>query len=156
MTTWPLRADLAIMAMNALKSQQHSEPVHYVLTLSKDEWMGEKKRDSLIRSMNNISVEIIWDDGNIMSHKKLMPTLEKYPDNPILVVDDDKFQQKGWLEQFIQDHKAYPSDIIYGNALVCHEDQKMIFKIRDLGTDLLFVALGSGDNDLNSLFAKLL
>lgn len=116
MTTWPPRADFAVIAMKALKSQQHSEPVHYVLTLSNDEWMGEEKHDSLIQSMNYMNVEIIWDDGNIMSHKKLMPTLEKYPNNPILVVDDDKFQQKGWLEQFIQDHKAHPTDIIYGNA----------------------------------------
>lgn len=116
MTTWPPRADFAVMAMEALTQQKHSEPVHFVLTLSKDEWENEPKRDSLIHSMCTLGVEIIWDEGNVLSHKKLIPTIERYPDNPVLVVDDDKLQQKGWLEQFIQDHRQYPNDIIYGNA----------------------------------------
>lgn len=116
MTTWPPRADYAVLAMQTLVSQKHNLDVHFVLTLSEEEWEGNGKRESLLDSMMEMGVEIIWDKGNILSHKKLIPTLEKYPNNAILVVDDDRIQQKGWLEQFVQDHQDYPDDIIYGNA----------------------------------------
>lgn len=116
MTTWPPRARMAAFVMYALTIQKHSEPVHYVLTLSKDEWETDLQREELLNAMEKLNVEVILDNGNIMSHKKLMPTLSKYPENPILVVDDDRLQQPGWLQAFIDDHREHPTDIIYGNS----------------------------------------
>ena len=115
MTTWPPREQQAIQAMQNLVKQEHSEPVHFVLVLSKDEWTKQTAKN-LLQAMKTLGVEVIWDDGNTMSHKKLMPTLAKYPDNPILVVDDDMLQRRGWLQRYIDDHKEHPTDIIYGNS----------------------------------------
>lgn len=121
MTTWPPRAESAIQAMRSLVTQQHSDPVRFVLVLSEEEWDMDfmcAKRDTydVIDAMKELGVEIIWDKNNIKSHKKLIPTLERYPGHPILVVDDDVEQRNGWLQTFIDDHRKHPSDIIYGNS----------------------------------------
>ena len=113
MTTWPPRRHCCVKAMQSLVQQKHSEPVHFVLVLSLEEFT---ENDEIVDAIKEMGVEIIWDEGNIQSHKKLIPTLERYPDNPILVVDDDMQQREGWLQAFIDDHKAFPSDIIYGHS----------------------------------------
>lgn len=113
MTTWPQRQKICVTAYQSILQQEHSEPVHYVLVLSSEEFA---KDNGLVAEMERLGVEVIWDEGNIMSHKKLMPTLERYPDNPILVVDDDQQQRDGWLQAFIDEHKAHPTDIIYGHS----------------------------------------
>lgn len=111
MTTWPPRMESAIMAMEALTTQKHDSRVHFVLALSKDEF---DKSSPIVAHMRRLGVEVIWDNGNIRSHKKLMPALARYSENPILVVDDDVLQQQGWLQAFIDDHRQHPDDIIYG------------------------------------------
>ena len=113
MTTWPPRKECCVVAIQSIIQQEHSEPVHFVLVLSRDEFSED---DDLVAEMKRLGVEVIWDDGNIKSHKKLMPTLERYPNNPILVVDDDQQQREGWLQAFIDEHKAHPNDIIYGHS----------------------------------------
>jgi hypothetical protein len=120
MTTWPPRSLHVTKAWEAIVTQQHSVPVRYVLTLGISEWNVNGLHPSLpdpkdmLKSMEQMGVEVLWDKGNTLSHKKLMPTISQYPDSPILVVDDDVLQREGWLQTFIDDHYKYPNDIIYG------------------------------------------
>ena len=119
MTTWPPRYKSCLVAMAEIARQRDKGNVdaHCVLVLSEDEWKGLKaERESVLSAMAKIKVEVLWDKGNIRSHKKLIPTLAKYPNNPILVVDDDNRQKDGWLRTFASDHKKHPEDIIYGQA----------------------------------------
>ena len=122
MTTWPPRAQSAVNAMRYLVKQKHSVPVRFVLALSLDEWNYDGLRTSLpspkdlLRQMEVLGVEVLWESGNTFSHKKLMPTLNKYHNSAIIVVDDDVRQQDGWLQTFIDDHTAHPTDIIYGSS----------------------------------------
>ena len=124
MTTWPPRFAVARQAMAAIveqvKADNLHDRVHLVMVLSEDEVCYAETRSEaceLISKMEKLGVEIIYDRGNIRSHKKLIPTLEKYPNNPILVVDDDNAQCKGWLKTFVVDHDQHPDDIIYGQSL---------------------------------------
>lgn len=124
MTTWPPRFAVAQKAMAVIvkqvKAYNLQDRVHPVLVVSEEEVCFSKTRKEaceLMDEMTWLGVEVIIDSGNIRSHKKLMPTLEKYPNNPILVVDDDNAQCKGWLQTFICDHEQHPNDIIYGQSL---------------------------------------
>lgn len=114
MTTWPIRCQNAVEAMRSIVFQQHTVPVKYMLALSLEEKDGIP--DSVLNAMRDMGVEVIWDNGNVKSHKKLMPAIERYPDSPIIVVDDDMLQKDGWLQAFIDDHIAHPYDIIYGQS----------------------------------------
>ena len=124
MTTWPPRFAVAQQAMAAIveqvKADNLNERVHLVMVLSEDEVCYAETRSEacqLLSKMEKLGVEIIYDRGNIRSHKKLIPTLAKYPNNPVLVVDDDNAQCKGWLKTFVEDHDKHPDDIIYGQSL---------------------------------------
>lgn len=114
MTTWPPRAQNAVAAMRSIVSQEHTVPVRFLLTLSCEEWTDGAP--SLEDNMLLMGVEVIYDEGNTMSHKKLMPVLERHPDATVIVVDDDFNQREGWLQTFIDDHQAHPQDIIYGHS----------------------------------------
>ena len=123
MTSWPPRYQSAAIAMKSIVHQCDDGNLHdrikFVLVLSEDECCStyaRKEACELMDKMEALGVEIIIDKGNIRSHKKLIPTLEKYTDNPILVVDDDIQQERGWLRTFIADHDKHPDEIIYGNA----------------------------------------
>lgn len=89
---------------------------HCVLVLSETEFPNKeldlpKDLDIIIKSG---LVELVWTKTNTRSHKKLMPVLELYPDNPILIIDDDQLRPEGWLSTFINDHKKWPKDILAG------------------------------------------
>lgn len=121
MTTWPPRFSSAIVAMENIIRQREKaklqERVNCVLVLSEDELHNELYDASdFIYCMDKLCVEVIYDKGNIRSHKKLIPVLQKYPDAPILVVDDDNIQHDGWLQTFVHDHDAHPDEIIYGQG----------------------------------------
>lgn len=45
-------------------------------------------------------------------HKKLIHSLEEYPDNPIVTCDDDLMYPESWLEKLYRTHLEYPEDII--------------------------------------------
>ena len=123
MTSWPPRYQSAAIAMKSIVQQcdegKLCDRVMFALVLSEDECCSAYARQDaceLMDKMDALGVEVIIDKGNIRSHKKLLPTLEKYPGNPILVVDDDIQQEHGWLRTFIADNDAHPEEIIYGNA----------------------------------------
>lgn len=123
MTTWPPRFTSAKVAMQHIirqrKKAKLQDRVHCVLVLSEEEACDVRYRREaceLILQMEKMGVEVIYDRGNIRSHKKIIPVLEKYPDATVLVVDDDNIQQDGWLQVFIQDHDAHPGEVIYGQS----------------------------------------
>ena len=120
MTSWPKRIKLVAKAIFSLVKQNvDSSKYHIVLVLAEPEFPN--KEDDLPEDLSlmaeNGVFEIIWYDRNIFSHKKLMPTLEKYPENPILVCDEDIIHPKDWLSYFIKDHEKHPKDILVGGCV---------------------------------------
>ena len=115
MTSWPPRINAVPNAFNAVLGQiEEGMDVHCVLCLCEQEFPN--KEQDLPKEVLDLDVEILWTERNTRSHKKLMPTMKKYPDNPIIVIDDDTCQTEGWLKTFIEDHKRYPNDIIFGQS----------------------------------------
>lgn len=117
MTSYPPRINCVARAFAGIfLSAVDKAQYHCVLTLSEIEF--PHKMNDLPCALRNMAkmglIEIIWCPDNIKSHKKLMPTLAKYPNHPILVIDDDTYRTGKWLQTFIDDHKTYPNDIIVG------------------------------------------
>lgn len=119
MTSYPGRIHCVKDAMESITKQGAGLDCHYVLVLAEPEFPnGESDLpEDLVNFIDDENIELIWYPVNIRSHKKLMPTLKKYPDNPILVVDDDVIRQDGWLKMFIDDHRKYPNDVIAGSFM---------------------------------------
>ena len=90
-----------------------------ILNLSLNEFPNRENDlpSNLVFLCYDHDVEIYFDEGNIKAHKKLLPTIERYPDNDILVVDDDKFYYNDICTNFLEAHRLYPKDVIIGR---CH------------------------------------
>lgn len=117
MTSYPARIKfVGKVWFTILKQIKPEYDCHCVLVLSEPEFKNKQKDlpNDLNILINSKQIELIWTKTNILSHKKLMPVLEKYPDDSILVVDDDQYRPDGWLKIFIDDHKKYPKDVIAG------------------------------------------
>lgn len=117
MTSYPKRIKYVAKAFaSILMTNVPKDEYHCVLTLSKLEFPNlenDLPKDLQIIIKSKL-IEVIWTDDNQKSHKKLMPTLEKYPNDPILIIDDDVYRTEEWLKAFIETHQKYPNDIIVG------------------------------------------
>lgn len=117
LTSYPARIKYVKRVLESLVNQSvNNDLYHIVLVLAIPEF-PEKEEElpyGLIKYIIDNNIELLWYPTNIRSHKKLIPTLLKYPDNPILVCDDDVIRPDGWLQMFINDHNKYPNDIIGG------------------------------------------
>ena len=94
------------------------------LTLAKEEFInGEKDLPvDMQKLIINGWVKLIWYH-NIYSHKKLIPLILMYPNNDILIVDDDIIRTKNFIEIFQKEHKIYPNDIICGTFMYFYDNQ---------------------------------
>lgn len=117
MTSFPPRINAAAKAWNSVLMQNVDRNLYHCVLVLCDKEFPNKEQDlpnELRLLIDNGLIEVIWYPNNIRSHKKLIPTLKKYPNNPILVIDDDMLRPAGWLECFMADHAAHPNDIIAG------------------------------------------
>lgn len=126
MTSYPARIHCVKQVFDSILIQNINRDIYKcVLVLSETEFLNRENDlpKDLLNMINNGDIELIWHPRNIMSHKKLIPTLLKYPDNPILIIDDDICREEGWLQMFIDDHKKYPNDIIVGTFMYHLNDE---------------------------------
>lgn len=117
MTSFPPRiGGVARVWYSIIRQNVDSSLYHCVLVLSVTEFPRKELDlpDDLRVLIRNGLIELIWYPRNIKSHKKLIPTLLRYPDSSILVIDDDVIRPHGWLQCFIEDHRQHPTDIITG------------------------------------------
>lgn len=123
LTTWFARMKTVKNTINCLGKAIEGLKARIVLVLSVDDIMYIDFELSM--SLFKHKVEVIVDKGNIKSHKKLLPVLEKYPNNDILICDDDKLYTEDFVRNFIHDHEKYPNDVIVGGSffnLIPNED----------------------------------
>jgi hypothetical protein len=67
---------------------------------------------------------IIKFTDDIRSYKKLVPTLELYPNDVIITIDDDAYYQFDLIERMIKAYKCNPSSIHACNTPVMQLDDK--------------------------------
>ena len=132
MTSYPSRIKFVKDSFNSIINQNISATLyHCILVLSTTEFPNKELELplDLLNLIYNEGIEIIWYKNNIRSHKKLIPTLNKYPNNPILIIDDDIKREDGFIQAFLNDHKKYPNDIIFGmSRFVLNKNYKFIKK----------------------------
>ena len=119
MTSYPARIGYVKTVLESLLNQNTPHELYkIVLVLAIPEFPNRESdlpKDLLYFIANNMNmIEILWYPKNIRSHKKLMPVLKKYPNNPILVSDDDVYRPYWWVRMYVEDHIKYPNDIIFG------------------------------------------
>jgi len=57
-------------------------------------------------------IKIIFVKEILTNQRRILITMEKFKNNPILIINNLCKIPKGWLEMFIKDHIKYPNDAI--------------------------------------------
>lgn len=112
LTTWKARIDIVEWTLASLCI--HCPEFHKVLVLSEDEFPGGV--DSLpehIRVMESAGmVEILWVKKNYKAFKKVLFTMQKYPDAIVISADDDCYYTQNYAK------RLYDTATMYNNSIV--------------------------------------
>ena len=95
---------------------QSLPPDKLILWLDEDSFPQREKnlpRDLL--ELRNFGLTIGWCE-NLRPYKKLIPALEKFPDDIIVTADDDIFYQPDWLKILYDAHLENPDCVVSHRA----------------------------------------
>ncbi|MCX2716502.1 class I SAM-dependent methyltransferase [Helicobacter sp. MIT 21-1697] len=121
LTSYPLRIPTLHYTLFSLLTQTH-QPHKIVLWLSVEEFPNKEQDlpQSVLRFMPH-GVEIQWCEDNIKSYKKLIPSLQLYPEAIIVTCDDDAMYPKDWLA------KLYAAYVENPQYIHCHRAHRVSF-----------------------------
>ena len=111
LTSYKPRIDDVKYTIYSLLNQSFP-PDKLILWLDEDSFPQREKnlpRDLL--KLKNFGLTIDWCE-NLRSYKKLIPALEKFPDDIIVTADDDLFYQPDWLKILYDEHLQSPDCFI--------------------------------------------
>lgn len=118
MTSFPARIRHVSKVLGNMLLQT-VKPDKIVLWLSKEQFPnGESDLPEQLIKLKAKGVEIEWCDGDIKAYKKFLPALKKFPDDILVIVDDDLVYSPELVEKLYEAHQKFPDAII---ASRCHE-----------------------------------
>lgn len=102
---------------------QSLKPDYVVLWLAEEEFKNKEEDlpDSILNLRKN-GLVINWFKEDIKSFKKLIPSLQEYPNSLIVTADDDIYYPENWLKMLYEEHQNCPESI------VCHRSRKITFE----------------------------
>ena len=89
-------------------------------------WLNEDLRSGIpekILQLQSDLFEICFSEYNF-SHRKLIHSLERFPDDIIITCDDDMIYRKNWLELLYKAHLANPDCVIGYRTLHINHDEE--------------------------------
>lgn len=122
MTTFPERLECATLAMECVL-RQRCRMKAVVLVLSREQFSEEQLPRSL-RRLRRRGVTLLFDAGDRRSFKKLLPTMERFPEDRIITFDDDCLYPKDWVAKLVEHSDRWPGAVIghFGREMSIDED----------------------------------
>ncbi|MGI9547568.1 MAG: glycosyl transferase [Flavobacteriaceae bacterium] len=117
LTSIPSRFRTLHLVIRSLFTQTH-HPKKIVL------WLNNEIKSQVPRKILNLQCElfeICYSDLNC-SHRKLIHSLDKYPDDVIITCDDDLMYRNNWLYLLYKNHKSSPNCIIGNRTIYINYD----------------------------------
>lgn len=115
LTSIPSRIHKVHIVIESLLTQSY-KPASLVLWLSEYNREGIKvlDRDNLpliLKRQMKRGLDVYFCD-DIRSYRKLLPSIERFPESHIVTADDDIIYPKDWLEKLVKVHSSNPNFII--------------------------------------------
>lgn len=128
LTSYPKRFAQLHLVLTSLILQSQSN-FKLVLTLSKLEIEDISKLPRKIIFFKKYGLEIIFEEGNNLSHKKYTSVIKKYPNQIIITVDDDIIYPKNVVKNLIKtsriNHNCIVANIL--KEIHCKNNQFEIY-----------------------------
>lgn len=112
LTSWKARINTVSKTLYSLLKQ--CPGFHIVLVLSEEEFpkMMDELPDNLKLFVDNELVEVLWVYKNYKSLKKILFTMAKYPNVPVISADDDCIYTCNYAEKLFNEHTKNDSCLI--------------------------------------------
>lgn len=117
LTTWRPRIHNIPVVLDSILAQS-VKPDKIVINLAYEESLPEEIQEYV--NEHNIELNYVEDTK---VYKKVLPTLQRYPEDCIINIDDDFIYPSYMIEDFIKTHNKYPSYPISGNRIVLYGKQ---------------------------------
>jgi len=112
LTSWKARINTVCKTLFSLIDQ--CPGFHIVLVLSEEEF--PKKEDELPENLkifiDNDLIEVLWVYKNYKSFKKVLFTMDKYRNVPVISADDGCIYVRNYAEELYQNWLSHPNEII--------------------------------------------
>jgi len=119
LTSYPARINSVSETIESILSQKF-KPGMLVLWLAEEQFpQKEKELPQKLSQLKDKGLSIEWCE-DIRSYKKLIPSLQKYPDKVIVTADDDIIYGDNWLAQMVL---AYIQD---PDSIICHRAHEVL------------------------------
>ena len=117
LTSWKARINTVGLTLFSLYKK--CPGFHIVLVLSEEEFPKKEAElpDSVMAFVEQDLIEILWVYKNTKSFKKVLPTMEKYKDVPIISADDDCVYICNYAEELYKVWSIYKDKVITSNGL---------------------------------------
>lgn len=163
LTSFPARIGKVWMVVETM-FRQTCKPDKIILWLSRVQFPTEDSIPEMLLNQKKRGLEICLVDEDIRSHKKYYYTMQKYPDDIIITVDDDIFYRLDLIEKLYDKYMENRSSIICAYAYkILYDKSNRIKPYRTwqpaLDSDSVDVFFGSGGGTLfppNSLYKDVL
>lgn len=109
LTSFPKRIDTVWLTVETLL-RQSVKPDEVILWLAESQFDGlESLPENLLRLQERGLTIRFCDD--LRSHKKYFYTLREYPQDLVILADDDLFYPRDTIQKLLQMHRQWPQDI---------------------------------------------
>lgn len=115
LTSWKARIKTVGLTIYSLLTQ--CPGFHIVLVLSEEEFPKKEAElpEDLVLMSRCGKIEILWVYRNFKSLKKILFTMEKFPDVPVISSDDDIIHTFNYADILYQMHLKHPNTLITFN-----------------------------------------
>ncbi len=111
LTSFPPRMNDIHYTLYSLLNQS-VKPDEVVLWLANEQFPnGEADVPQKVLDLQKNGLTIKWCEDT-RSYKKLIPAMQEYPDDVIVITDDDVFYNKNWLKRLYRQHLLSPKTVI--------------------------------------------
>lgn len=127
LTSFPDRIPSLHKNLSSLLSQT-VKPDMLILWLAEEQFPNKEQDLPVeILRLKNFGLTIRWCK-NLRSYKKLIPTIQEFPEDIIITADDDVFYHPEMIERLYKSYLKYP------NHIHCHKTKKITFKNNEIKT----------------------
>ena len=109
LTSFPKRIDTLWITVETLL-RQSMKPDEIILWLAEEQFNGIDSLPKALLEQQKRGLTIRFCD-DLRSHKKYYYTMQEYPRDIVILVDDDMFYPKDTIKKLWKLHKKYPNDI---------------------------------------------
>ena len=128
LTSFPVRIGRVWLTIETIL-RQTVKPDHIILWLSKEQFSSKDILPHRLLKLEKRGLKIQLVDGDIRSYKKYYYSILEYPNENIILVDDDFFYETNLVESLMKSHSEYPKAICarYGYDMK-YDDEETISK----------------------------